>query len=608
MRWSRVLAPTWSLLLVISAPAAFGQGNVKARTGIAVWDTGHPAGVGLPLAKDGWTVIAPDKTASAFKGDVVVSNGRIVAVMRQKDAVVELHAAKAEAAVPRLRLRLQTVMGEPAVSLERMALIENGKGGATLQATFKTAKGVELAAKFRIKKGDVAMQVEPGIGAGKLRVECPGRFVVLPDFFADDITLDAVKLPLTSVDLPSENFVLHLTGGGDSIAMCVFENRQQDVKVTLAGKGKERQVTGSEIGFEKKKIWVALLEAPQIWHAHELTPADTGKVVNLDWKMPFRAQWRVDFTRPGDMTDSWEMLLQDKGYVSYMKPSYLGREEEVITANRERWNTVLGTFSYPAWSDQEGRGYLQPIKSKKLQFTGPTLIYPLHRVKETPLDAFTVVDVMRNTLGVGPCEHILDLQSHKDEYRGMATCGVRDTLNPIYANKEQKSQRAHINKTLDDGLIFVKHIRSRINDYIAFGKKMRTYLAEQKKARPESAEFIAEMDKLTAEIDSRVAVRVEKIKTPEHVAKLMAEFRKNVLDYEGPDAEKRCKAFTYALWEVGDNQDELSGELRLAVRTLRQRAAIAVALDPRVAPIATEIRARTQEVLRNPAWHEGARH
>ncbi len=60
--------------------------------------------------------------------------------------------------------------------------------------------------------------------------------------------------------------------------------------------------------------------------------------------------------------------------------------------------------------------------------------------------------------------------------------------------------------------------------------------------------------------------------------------------------------------EIGDNQDELSAECRWAVKTLRQRAGILMALDPRVAPIAAEIRTRTQEALRNPANHEGARH
>jgi hypothetical protein len=105
-----------------------------------------------------------------------------------------------------------------------------------------------------------------------------------------------------------------------------------------------------------------------------------------------------------------------------------------------------------------------------------------------------------------------------------------------------------------------------------------------------------------------VAARVTKIKTPEHVARMNEDFRKRVLDYEGPDALKRCQAYTQALVEIGHNQDELSGECRWVVKTLRQRAGILMALDPRVALIASEIRARTQEALRNPADHEGARH
>ena len=185
---------------------------------------------------------------------------------------------------------------------------------------------------------------------------------------------------------------------------------------------------------------------------------------------------------------------------------------------------------------------------------------------------------------------------------------MRDTLTPIYEKNEQKEKRAEVDKTLDDGLTFVKHIRGRITRYVEFGQKMRQYLAEQKKSHPELAEFIAEMDRLTQEIDDRVAARADKIKTPEHVARMNEDFRKNVLDDDGPDALKRCQAYTQALVEIGDNQDELSGECRWVVKTLRQRAGILMALDPRVAPIASEIRARTQEALRNPANHEGARH
>jgi hypothetical protein len=604
------------LLLLAATPAAKGADEAAAQgktpAGITVWDTRRPSTEALAPASlagtNDWTVIPPGKTADHFQGDAVLSNGRIIAVLRKHDSAVIVHALKPDGAVARFGLRLHTTRDEPAQRLERVTLLANNRTSACVEATFRTANGTEVTGRFRVQRGDVAVRVEPGTGAGKLRVECPGRFVVLPDFFADDITLDATRLPLSAAELPSENFVLHLTGQGDSLAMCVFENRQQDVRVTLDGAGERRQITGSEIGFEGKKIWVALLDAPGIWHAHDLNAADTNKVIRLDWKMPFPAQWRVDFSRPEDLTDSWEMLLQEQKGAAYTKPSWLGGGDQSVDANRHRWNTVLGSYPYPCWSDPDGQGYLQPLRGKVIQFQGPALVYPINRVKQTPLDAFTVVDVMRNTLGAGPCEYLLDLEGQKSEYRGRATCSVRDTLIPIYVKNEQKEKRAKVDRTLDEGLTFVKHIRGRITRYVEFGQRMRAYLAEQKKVHPELAGVIAELDQLTQEIDKRVAARSAKIKTPDDVARMNEDFRKNVLAYEGPDALERCQNYARALVEIGDNQDELSGECRWVVKTLRQRAGLRLALDPRLAPIAAEIRARTQEALRNPASHEGARH
>jgi hypothetical protein len=42
------------------------------------------------------------------------------------------------------------------------------------------------------------------------------------------------------------------------------------------------------------------------------------------------------------------------------------------------------------------------------------------------------------------------------------------------------------------------------------------------------------------------------------------------------------------------------------VKAIRQRAGLLMAVNPQMAAAAAEIRSRTQEVLRNPAWHEGA--
>ena len=547
-------------------------------------------------------------TPDTLKGDAVLSNGCIAAVLRHQPAVVEVHSVERDGTPARMRLRVLTLAGEPAARVERVAIVENTRAGDCLEATFATAQGARVTSTFRIKRGDVAVQVEPGTGAGKLRIECPGRFVVLPDFFADDMTLDAARLPLDRAELPSENIVLHFTGDGNAIAMCVFESRKENVQVTLNGQGDRRVITGSEVDFEDKKVWVALLDAPSIWHTRNLEAADTDKIIPLDWTMPFPAQWRVDFTRSNDLTDSWVMLLQRKENGKYSKPPWLGddlgNDEDQLDSDRRRWNTVFGWFPYPCWSDSAGQGYVQPLKSRRLQIRGPTLVYPINRVTQTPLDSFTVVDVIRNTLGVGP----FDFEGQKSEYKGRTTCSVSDTLTPIYEKKKQIAKHDKIEQTLDEGLTFVKHIRARIGHYVDFGKTIRQYLAEQKKTHGDLSEVIAELDCLAGEIDERVADCAGNIKTPDDVGRMNDDFRRDVLDKDDPDALERCKEYVRALLEIGGNQDVLVGECRWAVKALRQRAGILVALDPRVAPIASEIRFRTREALRNPVDHESARY
>jgi hypothetical protein len=595
-----------------SALGADGESKSRTQNAIAVWDTAlhsaEPLTSAMLTTRRGWNQVPAPDTPSSFKGDAVISNGRITAVVRRQSAAVEVYAEGPESPTAVMRLIVITQSGEPASQIETVGLAENTKGAASLAISCKTEQGASVAAKFRIKRGEVFVETLPGAGAGRLRTDCPGRFVVLPDFFADDILIDASRIPLSRMEAPSDNFVLHLTGSGESIGMCVFENRKVDVKLALAGRETERKIVGSEIEFESKSIWVAALSAPHIWHHFDLSIDDAGSIIPLPWTMPFPAQWRVDFTRKDSLTDSWEMLLQEKKNGKYQKPSWLGGREETLDRNRWRWNTFLDEFSYPCWSDQERRGYVQPLIKDAFHFQGPAVVYPVNRVKQTPLDAYTVVDVMRSTLGVGPCEHILDVEGQKTVYRGQPTCGVQGLLEEIYQAKEQKKKRAEVEKYLNDGLAFVTHIRQRITRYIEFGEKMRKYLAAQRKAHPELIDRINELDKILGRIDKNIAPQTSKIQKPEFVAELNADFRKNILDYDGPDALERCQKYGKILTDIGGTQDELVGECRWIVRSLRQRAGIMVGIDPKLAPIANEIRARTQEALRNPSDYEWSRH
>ena len=155
---------------------------------------------------------------------------------------------------------------------------------------------------------------------------------------------------------------------------------------------------------------------------------------------------------------------------------------------------------------------------------------------------------------------------------------------------------------------FISHIRNRIDDYVTFGHEMIAYLEQQKKDHPESAAFFTEMEALIKDIDHSVAQRKDKIHSIAYTKNLVEDFRKTMIDYAGEDSLAKCKKFTAALVDIGGNQDELVGECRVAVKLLRQHAALAMAVNPRVAPYAKEIRQRTQEILRNPTSYEAPRH
>jgi hypothetical protein len=473
-------------------------------------------------------------------------------------------------------------------------------------AQFRSADGKNAAISFELATGQGFVRTESRSGATGLAVSAPARFLVLPDFFADDIVIDAAELPVATAELPSENFLLHLVPGGQSIVMTVTSNRAGDARVELAGKDAQRQVTRTELEYGRQgKIWVAVLEGRDLWHQHNVSRAQAGKVLPLAWKAPFPAQWRVDWRQADGLNNSWEMVLQ-RPDGEFDKPGWFA-EAGTIPPTRSRWNTVLGRFSYPCWIDRQACGFLQPLKSPKVAFDGPTLIFPNARVRTTPLNQYTV-DLVRATLGVGPCEYVLDVEGQGAAMKGRATCGTRDALKPIYKAGQQRPRRAEIEKILQEVVVFVTHIRSRIDQYVAFGRQTDAWLASQKQAHPELAEFLGDMQTLARAMEADFERRKENIRTPQYVIDLTNEFRRNVLDYEGPDALDRCNKITNAIVVVGGNQDELVGECRRDVRVLRQRAALAAAANPKAVAIATEIRRRTQEVLRNAASYEAPRH
>src|SRR5438034_10591657 len=118
------------LPLLILAALSPQDGGAK---GLAAWDTGKSSSTPIdPAARAGWTAVAE---GAAFKGDAVVSNGRVSVVFRRESGAVEMGRVKFSLA--------------GASRLVRASLVESTKTAATIEATYKTDKG-EATAKVRL--------------------------------------------------------------------------------------------------------------------------------------------------------------------------------------------------------------------------------------------------------------------------------------------------------------------------------------------------------------------------------------------------------------------------------------------------------------------------
>ena len=559
-----------------------------------------------------WAIIPDEKIDHDFAGDVALINDKIGVLVHADGKVIQLYSRSGNVFPDRAMLSF----AEIAASSDnlKVQIVENSINRIELGLISQEEKSAVPVFSLDLEVGRPYLHIRNGHRKLTANLHHDAQYALLPDFFADDIVINPRGVPPDKAALPSENVLVDLSGDGNAILMCVWKDSQEDIMVHFAEAGERRQITRADLDCpEEGELWIALLEDSGIWHQRDITQSDAGKVIPLAWNIPFPAQWRVDWQCANGLTDSWEMVTENPDG-SFRKHGWLGTAEAVGTGDwmdrgtRRRWTTVLGWFWYPCWVDLTGKGYLQPLARKVIRFDGPALIYPINRIQETPLDCYTVVDIVRNTLGVGPCEYILDVEGQAQNFRGIATCTARDILNEIYTEKRQRECREEVDQALDDVLAFMKHIRSRIEQYVQFARETKSFVEEQKRNYPNCESQLSEIAALIGELEENYERRKPGIGTPEYAEDLVRRFRTEVRDYGGDDALAKCKEITNAIVRVGDNQDELVGESRMVVKLLRQKIGLMAALHPEIGDLATEIRNRTQAILRNPASYEAPRH
>jgi hypothetical protein len=471
-----------------------------------VFDTVSPLGKGLSDSEltrtNGWKQVPEDTLKHAFSGDAVVMNDKLLLLMRKTGPAIYSKTDHG--------LRFRADVSDAADFLVTAAagfnLLENNSGAVKIEEVNKTGQSVGL--RFRLTTGEPILEIE-ATESGTRMLHCNIRHVVVQDYFGDDVVYG--PNPPRRVFLPAENFCLNLLEGGDAILMCVWQAGDQEE--ALGSRDRNTPV----ITFQKeKRVWLAFLEGPGIWHAKPEPETIMNRRIaspGAEWKPPFPAKWRSTFIRTNTLADSWD------------------------------------TAAGPS------------LDQRAPQHQGPLLTYLMDRTAATPLTVVCPTDIMRNTLGVGPCQYILACE-------GLGAKGdptpnsVMGWVEKQFEHNKQKKVASDIQERLSFMTQHVADARVRIQRYAQFAARFQAALADQSTG--------AELFRPTvARLQEVAAAGLTPAASPER-ARQLADQVSTLVPKDNVAAE--CQRLGEQLRELGAIQDRALARSRMTLRMLRAQA------------------------------------
>jgi hypothetical protein len=576
------------LLAVILCLPSMGTSLAAGEEAVSrtvLWDTrGVADGGDVDFgARKNWEQVPPAATEHPLAGDVVVENERIAVIFCRRSAG-PLVCPKPVPGQVQDRCRLVAVSpgGEQGTSLDRIEIRKNDEDRVALEVSSRTPSGQEIRIAYSLVRGHVFIEAKPLANAARIRVEAPTRFAVIPDFFGADMVFDPRAYSQPTLIIPPENFVLDLLEGESTIVMSVWPTGDQEARLFLAGAKEDRRIGATEISFDAKSVYVAILHAPGIWHERRLQEPYADRDIALGWQRPFQAKWRANLCAQR-RSDSWD--FQDR--------------------RSDTWMYLYQEMVWPCWFDGPS-GFVR-LSRRFIGVKGAmefVLVYPSDRKKDTPLAAFTPVDIVRDTLGVGPCEYVLDREglqgrSANTGRRNFAR-GVCDTTTPIeylFISGIETRESALIGHLLDDILADIGAINARVLEYRRFGRKLGELGAAMRRESAPATPLLDEAEKTAKGIEALYQEKLPIIKNPERAAEVGRRIRE-LASRSDPENLGECKTLTRELRDIAGTQHRMTGDYRVMVKRLRQEAGIQGAEDPATAKMAEKIRKLGGQILR----------
>ncbi len=559
MAFGRFLVPILPALAVLTlwsaAPACAQDVNKTIEDSGAIFtyllDTTTPASETLSPEmlrdKRGWFIVDADTVDHEFAGDAVLLNDAVALVIRRDAPGAALYALGDSGYTLRAHLNPIPAGGPEAAltELQDLKILENTPGAVEVAVTYAVENADSVTVRFRLATGQIYIETHNVANTKGLSVRLNSVYLVIPDFFADDLVYQAKDLIGERAGIPAENFLIHLVAGGNALVTCVWGNRAQEATAIAEDRDGTKTIAGSDVTYaDGAPIWVSAMDRPAIWYEQPLSGTSELK---LNWTAPFPARWRADFLTETEASESWNF------------------EEGRIT---EYESAFYGSIAYPCWFETHD-AYIRAPEAIDPP-PNRVVIYPIDRTQGTPLDVFCLVDIMRATLGFGACQYVLDLEG-LDAQTSPTPALVMDWVEKQFKAGRADRSRATIEDRLHAMLEHVTHADKRIKEYQAFARELIDAIGDDIESREGMGSAVArakvraiasEMERQTQAYDALG----DAIATAQSEASL-------VMDAIGQDdALDRCRHASTRLHTLGRAQDRALSKGRMAVRRIAQVA------------------------------------
>ncbi len=597
------------VLLALSPEAAVAQTQSSAPKtrdyAVQVWDTVSPFAETVDFGKRAhWKAVPADlltleadpaKASSdpgyygreyAFQGDAVVENSCLIAVFWSGKGTVAIYS-KADPG-RKVAEFIPLALKEKSARISRCGIVQNTGDEVALDVSFSVPGTKEDAPCVIAFSRMEIVEIKPAASMKGISLRSPIAYGVAPAFIGDDLLVAPGQYASAdTLYVPAENVFLGLLQGETSMLVLTWPQGKQQMRLGLGKEGQERRrIESIDFDDDGQSLYLALLEAPGIWHREALGPAYLEKDVASTWKRPFPARW-VTQLQEGEV-----------------RTTYTFREAPAGTI----WRGVAGMYSYPIWFNGDTARY---HLSKKVLPKGESLIYCLER-KDTPASVSTPVDIMKATLGRPTCDTILDVAGRKlrthhrrgaEGVRRACTCGCTEAIQTVFDAGREVERKEYVEGAVGDMVYFVQRHMARIDEYRAFADDMLKFLRTTGSASAELKPFIESLETIVRRIPEEYAVQKENIKSLDY-ADGLARQTLALTNRKDPGNLPAYKKLSEAWRAMGGAQDELVAKYHIIARRLSQEAGSGCLDQPKALELARGIRSRCRQCLRHPDGYE----